>query len=257
MFPVLQIGPLAIQTPGLVMLLGLWFGLLLAERHASKHGVHPNQLDNLVLVALISGVLGARLMYVARYPAAFAASPLSLVSLNPGLLDPTGGAAIALIALLIYGNRKNMSLLPTLDALTPLLALMAIALGVSHLASGNAFGAATDLPWGIELWGEKRHPSQIYEILISIIISGVFYPGRSTFLRWKPGGYFFAFMAASSAGLLFLAAFRGDSTLVAGGFRLEQIFAWMVLAISLIGFFWLDKISPLSHPEDQRSESEN
>ena len=255
MLPVVQIGPLAIQTPGLVILLGLWLGLLLAERYASQRGIHPNQVDNLILVALVSGVLGARLVYAGRYPAAFVASPTSLVSLNPGLLDWVGGAAIGLIAALIYGNRKKMPLLSSLDVLTPLLGVVAIALGVSHLASGNAFGAATDLPWGVQLWGEKRHPSQVYEILIAILILGIFFPGRSTFLHWKPGGYFFAFMATSSAGYLFLAAFRGDSTLIAGGLRLEQVYAWIVLAVCLIAILWLDKIYPAHRPEGRSSKS--
>lgn len=256
MLPVVQIGPLAIQTPGLMILLGLWLGLLLAERYAPRRGVHPNQVDNLVLVTLVSGLLGARLVYVGRYPAAFAASPLSLVSLNPGLLDWVGGAAIGLIAALIYGNRKKMPLLSTLDVLTPLLGVMAVALGLSHLASGNAFGAVTDLPWGVHLWGAKRHPSQVYEIVLAIFILGVFFPGRSAFLDWKPGAYFFAFMASSSAGYLFLAAFRGDSTLIAGGVRLEQVYAWIILAVCLIALLWLDKIYPAHRPEAPSSKSE-
>ncbi len=256
MLPVVQIGPLAVQVPGLVMLLGLWFGINLAERHAWKRGINPHHLDNLILVALVAGVIGSRLVYVGRYPAAFAASPMSLVSLNPGLLDPLGGAAVGLIAALIYGNRKKMRLLPTQDALVPLLAVLALALGISHLASGNAFGAATDLPWGIQLWGEKRHPSQIYEILISTMILLIFHPGRTSFLRWKPGACFFAFVSASSAGYLFLEAFRGDSTLIVGGLRLEQIYAWIVLALSLIFGIWLDKISPSSRAEGPTTRSE-
>ena len=38
MFPILQIGPLAIQVPGLVIIAGLWFGLTLSEHRAKKHG---------------------------------------------------------------------------------------------------------------------------------------------------------------------------------------------------------------------------
>ncbi len=32
MYPILQIGPLAIQLPGLLLLAGLWIGTLVAER---------------------------------------------------------------------------------------------------------------------------------------------------------------------------------------------------------------------------------
>jgi prolipoprotein diacylglyceryltransferase len=256
MLPVLQVGPLAIQVPGLVLLLGLWLGLILSERYAPQRGVKPNQLDNLVLIALVAGVIGARLVYAARYPAAFAASPMSLVSINPGLLDPWGGAAVGLIAALIYGNRKHLPLLPTLDALTPLLAVMAVAQGVSHLASGNAFGAPTPLPWGMQLWGEKRHPSQIYEILLATALLMFFFPGRALFNRWKPGVYFLAFTASSAAASLFLEAFRGDSALTAIGLRSAQIYAWIILAACLLLIAWIGNQPFPESPDQPKIEPE-
>jgi prolipoprotein diacylglyceryl transferase len=234
MLPILNIGPLALQTPGLVILIGLWLGLSLAERYSARRGVPPNLLYNLVFVGLVAGVIGARLSYLARYPEAFASSPLSLLSLNPGLLDPNGGLLIAGIAGLIYAQRKGMTLWSTLDALTPLFLVMAIAVGVSHLASGIAFGAVTQAPWSIELWGARRHPSQVYEILAASGILILLWPGR-----WSEtaphGRYFLLFVALSAAARLFLEAFRGDSVTLAGGWRAAQIAAWLVLAGSLWG----------------------
>ncbi len=212
MLPVIQVGPLALQVPGFVLLVGLWVGLNLAERHAPRRGVDPALLSNLTLIALLAGVVGSRLVYVARYPEAFAASPRSLISLNPGLLDPLGGAAVALLAALIYANRKHMLLLPTLDALTPLLAVMAVALGLAHLASGDAFGIPTNLPVGIELWGAKRHPTQIYETISALVILALFWPGGVRIQSWLPGTYFFAFTASSVGAQLIFEALRADST---------------------------------------------
>ena len=91
MLPVLQIGPLALQTPGLILLAGIWLGLWLAERSAHRHGIEPAHLYNLALLALLSGLVGGRLFYVLFYPSAFAASPRSIFSLNPGLFDIWGG----------------------------------------------------------------------------------------------------------------------------------------------------------------------
>jgi phosphatidylglycerol:prolipoprotein diacylglycerol transferase len=225
---------LALQTPGLVILFGLWLGISLAEKHAGRRGVPSSQLYNLAFVILVAGVVGARLSYLLRYPQAFASSLLSLLSLNPGLLDPMGGLAVGLIAGLIYAQRKDLPFWPTLDALTPLLMVMAIALGVSHLASGSAFGTVTEAPWGIELWGARRHPSQVYEILAASAILLVLWPGRWN-EKAPAGRYFLLFVALSAAARLFLEAFRGDSVLIAGGVRTAQIAAWLVLAASLWG----------------------
>lgn len=241
MLPVIQIGPLALQVPGLVLLVGLWLGLNLAEKHSSRRGIDPSLLSNLTLIAMLAGLVGSRLAYVARYPAAFAASPRSLISLNPGLLDPLGGAAVALLAALIYANRKQMPLLPTLDAITPLLAVMAVALGLTHLASGDAFGRPTNLPVGIQLWGAKRHPTQIYETLSALLILWLYWPGRARIQDWKAGTYFFAFAATSAGAQLFLEGFRADSILLTNGFRQAQLIAWVVISFCLLALGWINR----------------
>lgn len=102
MFPVLQIGPLSLQAPGLVLLLGLWLGLTLAERLAPRFGVNGDTLYNLSFIALIAGIIGARLSFAAQSLQNFLDKPLSLLSPSPNMLDPVGGAVIAIIASLIY-----------------------------------------------------------------------------------------------------------------------------------------------------------
>ena len=233
MLPILEIGPLVVPVPAILLLLGLWLGLSLAERHAMRFGISNQYLYNLVFVALISGLVGARLAYVLRYPQAFLSSPFSIISPNPGLLDPWGFGLGALIGGLIYGQRKHLPFWQTLDALTPLLAVLAVTLGLSHLASGAAFGLPTELPWGIELWGASRHPSQIYETLAAIAILVAVWPGRGLIRSAQPGVYFLSYVALSAGAHLFLEAFRGDSAVMAGGFRLAQVLAWVILALAL------------------------
>jgi len=64
----------------------------------------------------------------------------------------------------------GLPLWPALDALTPGLAAVMIAIGLAHIASGDAFGSPADLPWAIQLWGARRHPTQIYETLAAALI---------------------------------------------------------------------------------------
>lgn len=250
MFPLLQLGPLAIQTPGLFLLVSVWVGLSLAGKRSAQHGIYAEALDNLVLASLAGFIIGGRLLYVAGNFSIFLASPLDIVSLNYSLFDLTGGIAIAILTGLIFGQRKMLPFWSTLDALTPFFATLMVGIGAAHLASGAAFGKATSLPWGIELFGAKRHPSQIYEIAAALFILSLV-GLRKPFET--PGRQFLLFAAFSAGAALFLAAFRGDSALVAGGLRLEQVTAWIVFAITLFGLDRLNTNSQESKAESQSS----
>jgi phosphatidylglycerol:prolipoprotein diacylglycerol transferase len=237
MFPIIQIGPLSLPAPGLILLAGIWIGLTVAERLAPKYQANPNHLNNLVFILLISGLVGARLSYIAQHLNAFIQSPISVVSLNPGLLDPLGGAAVALIVGIIYVDRKGIPVWSTLDALTPFLSVMWIALGLSNLASGRAFGIETQLPWGIDLWGAVRHPTQVYQMMAGIVILTAIWPRKNKYSTFSnvSGKTFWIFLTLSASAWMLIETFRGDSILLPGGIRMAQVVAWGVLAISLWG----------------------
>lgn len=217
----------------ILVLAGLWIGLALAEKRAERHNVSKDTLNNIVYYGLFGFLLGGRFLYALANFSAFAQSPVGLFSLNMDLFDPFGGLVIALIIGFVYGKRQKLPLWPTLDALTPLFAATAVGISLSHLAAGTAFGSPTNLPWGIELWNATRHPTQIYELITSLIIFGLIWFRKAV----SPAGSDFVLFAALTAGArLFLEAFRGDSTLIIGGLRLAQIIAWIVLAITLLTY---------------------
>lgn len=232
MLPVLNIGPLALQVPGLIIIIGIWLGLSLAEKLTNS--IKPSVLYNLVLISLLLGVVGARIGYVLEFPSAFSDNPFNIISLNLSLFSLFAGLGVGLIVALIYGQRKQLSFWGTLDALTPLFAVFMIALGTSNLASGNAFGSPTDLPWGFDLWGSHRHPTQVYEIFLSTIIL-VFILALLIKKQNKPDGIIFLlFIACTASARIFTETFRGDSTLIFTGIRSAQLSAWLILAISLL-----------------------
>jgi prolipoprotein diacylglyceryltransferase len=240
MLPTLQLGPLAVPIPAILNLLGLWLGLSLAERFAPRFGIKTSHLYNLVFIVLIAGLVGARLSYALRYPEAFRSNLGSLLSPNTGLLDVWGAVLVGGIAGLIYIHVKKLPVWSVMDALTPFLAVMAMAMGLAHLASGAAFGAVTNLPWAIDLWGASRHPSQIYETLAALLLLAYFFPGRARWQSEPPGVYFCSFIAAAAGTKILLEAFRGDSVLVSAlGIRLVQVQAWIVLAACLYGIYRL------------------
>ncbi len=233
MLPIIQIGPIALQLPGLILLAGLWISLSLVDREARRNDLDIPTLNNLILVGLVASILGSRLWYAARYASVYFSEPLSLFSLNTSTLAPVEGIATGLVAALIYGQRKKLPLWPTLDALAPSISLFAISVGLAHLASGAAFGAPTDLPWGIELWGAIRHPTQIYETIAAAVVFIVVMHQRTR--TPFPGYLFLLWTVLFAASRLFIEAFRGDSTIVFGSLRTAQLLSLAIVAAGMLG----------------------
>jgi phosphatidylglycerol:prolipoprotein diacylglycerol transferase len=222
----------------ILLVLAAWLGLTLAEKRAARRNVTAEALNNLAFYGLLAFVLGGRVSYALAHLSAFSQSPLSLFALNPDLFEALGGSIAAVLAALVYGQRQKLSLWNTLDALTPFFAVLAVGIGLSHLAAGTAFGKPTDLPWAIELWNAKRHPSQIYELLASLLTLGLVWFQRP---NPRPGLLFLTFAALSSAARLFLEAFRGDSAMFFNGIRSAQVLAWILLTASFALHEWRER----------------
>ncbi len=232
MLPFLRLGPIVIQTPGLALLAGLWVASILIEREAIRLKLDAAAITKALSYGLIGGILGARLVFAAQHPGIYLSSPLGLLSLDATTLDPAGGALVGLALAAIIGRRDHLRLRPTLDALVPGLAAFMIALGLSHLLSGNAYGAPTNLPWAVELWGDRRQPTQIYEILAAVLVFLLW--------RWRPAGTpgsgfgFIQWLALQTSAWILLEAFRGDSRILPGGFRAAQVVGLLILAAGIV-----------------------
>jgi prolipoprotein diacylglyceryl transferase len=234
-------------TASLTLLIGLWTGITLAEKEARRLKFAKDQIYNLTFVGLLAGIVGARLVYAARYWEIYLDDPLSIVALNPGTLSPSGGVIFGLLAATLYGVWKNFPLQKTLDALAPGLAVFLIFWGIAHLLSGDAFGSVTNLPWAIYLWDEYRHPSQVYEILLAV--GGFLVILKHPFGQPGDGTNFLLLIAFTAVSRLFLEAFRGDSLIWPGGLRAAQVVSLGILLLSL----WL--IHQLSlHPSMDKDQ---
>ena len=236
MLPVVQIGPAAIQLPGLCVLAGLWIGANLVEKSALRHQISAPRLTTLILVGLVSAILGARLGYALRHLNVYVDSPGGLLSLDPGTLAVEEGVLMGLIGSLVYATRQRLPMWPTLDVLTPGLAVFGVALGFSHLAAGDAYGTPATIPWAIELWGELRHPSQVYEIAAGAGILGavLWADGRFPF----EGFIFLMWVGLAALSRLFLEAFRGDSSVLVGSVRSAQVVSLVVLIAAMAALRW-------------------
>ena len=214
----------------ILLLAALWLGLYLSEKRVEHHGISKDAINNIVYYSILGYIIGGRVLFVLANLSAFTPSPLSIFSVNVDLFDPVGAFIVAIVVAFVYGQRQKLPVWSTLDALTPLFAILAIGLSLSHLAAGTAFGSPTNLPWGIDLWNATRHPSQIYELIAALLVFGFIWFRKTD----SPAGSdFLLFVALTAGARLILEAFRGDSTLIFSGVRLAQVIAWIVLAIAL------------------------
>ncbi|MCJ7621961.1 MAG: prolipoprotein diacylglyceryl transferase [Anaerolineaceae bacterium] len=238
MFPIIHLGPISIQSEGLVLLIGLWLGLLIAGRLSSRFEINEDLLERLVFFPLLAGIIGARLVFVLKSIEILIDSPLSIFSLNASMFDREGGLLFGFLILFIYAQRKKVDMWAALDALTPVISVVLIALSIAFLASGKMYGRPTDLPWGINLWGETRHPTQIYQFFIStaifIIVLELIKKPKENSSELIPGIIFLSFSAVNALGVIILDTFSGNPGIFIGSLSTGQTAGFGVLIACIL-----------------------
>jgi phosphatidylglycerol:prolipoprotein diacylglycerol transferase len=216
-----------LQAYPLLLLIAAWAGLWLAARRAKRTGLDGDHVYNLGFYSLLAALLGARLAYVFTHWSAYWDTPLSALSPTPTAFNWPEGALIGITAGLIYALRYRLPLGDTLNSLAPGLALALALERLGAFLDGRNFGEPTALPWGVFMWGEVRHPVQLYEMAALLAILGV--------LLRRPARHSFAWLVLLYAGArLFLEAFRADAALITGGLRSVQLIALAVM----LGTLW-------------------
>jgi phosphatidylglycerol:prolipoprotein diacylglycerol transferase len=194
----------------------------------------------MLLFAFIAGIVGARLGHAIRYLDLYLGDPIAFVSLSPVTLSIPEGLLAAILVAIIYGNRKQLRFWATMDVLTPGMALFMVFLGLAHLSSGDAFGSQTSVPWAIDLWGAKRHPSQFYETISALIIFSIIMLVRTR--SFYKGFLFLLFLGLTAASRVFLEAWRGDSVIILGMLRQSQVVGLGALVLVLVTMHFLSRL---------------
>ncbi len=170
MKPVLfQLGPFPVSSFGVFLLVAFIAGILLLRARTGRRGWDPGEVLDLSLYAIIGGVIGARIGYVLVNAGDFRTDPARVLTIwrDAGLTfygALLGGALVAWL----YGRRRGWGLAQLADAAAPGLALgYAIAM-VGTLLYGLNFGRPAAVPWALPLFGEPRHPTQLYLMAASL-----------------------------------------------------------------------------------------
>lgn len=241
MFPIINIGPLAIQSAGFFLILSLFIGLWLTGIFAKNLGTNGDVIENSLLLGLITGLASARIGFLLQNSSIFTDNLLSIFSLTPSMLNPSFGIFVGLISIVIYAQKKHLPTWPTLDTLTPLSLLLFIGIHLANFANGDNFGLPTNLPWGVNLWNETRHPIQLNSIaLAGLSLAGVaVYTKLFTKTGFMRSGILFS-LATMTLGFIsvFTRAFVSEKILL-GNFDLWQIVGLIAVLLGAANIYRL------------------
>lgn len=153
---VLHLGPLAITGYGLLMMVAFLMGGWAIQLELRRRGRDEEYAADVVIAAVVGGLIGAKLWYVAI-------TGQWSALLSRGGLVWYGGFFGGTLAVLLNGWRKRVPLRLTLEVCAPALAL-GYALGrVGCFLVNDDYGVPSSLPWAMK-FPQGMPPSSVSEL---------------------------------------------------------------------------------------------
>ncbi len=246
----IQFGAFGIRWYGVFMAISMGIGIYFFVRRGLGTGVDEDTLYNTALLAILGGVVGARLVYVLTNWSYFAHNPGQVLRVDQGGLAIHGAILGGLVAGMWYAWRRALPFWVLVDGMVP-----GACVGIFLVRIGNIFNGEI-LGHPAAILGGHRHPAQVYEMIFALML---------WFLYWwqvrrdrADGVLFWTFMVAYSVLRFISELFRDNPqylvhytnhTLGIGIFTLEQLFTPLVLGISLAALRWRQRLDlhTLSH----------
>jgi phosphatidylglycerol:prolipoprotein diacylglycerol transferase len=239
MQPVLfSIAGVPVESYGALLTLGLIAAAAVTLRGAQRAGESLVNAVDVVLGAMVGGVVGGRLAYTAIHWAYFVDHPGEAPQLWLGGLSWHGGLIGGAIGVgLIARFRSKQPAARWLNLLAPGAALgttfgwlacflSACACGREVFPGDALFALAIDSPDAYGGWA-PRLPSQLFGAAWGLITFGVVLAMRQSRLRFP------AFVALYSAGSFVVGFSRADAAVWIGGLNIEQAFDLLMLVAGL------------------------
>jgi phosphatidylglycerol:prolipoprotein diacylglycerol transferase len=202
MQPEIDLGPITLQTFGLMMGLGFVVAGLAASRFLKEIGKPADWAYEMVFAALVGGIVGARLWWVAENWSEAKDDVLSSLFSGSGLVW-YGGAIGGAVGVLLWAWRRNFLTLQMFDvAAVPLAIGYAIGRIGCQLAGDGDYGIPWDGPWamaypnGTVPTTEEVHPTPVYETIAMSLVALLLWRWRH---RWRAGTLFGLYLILAGA----------------------------------------------------------
>lgn len=208
MYPeICRIGPFTVYSYGLMLVIAFLVATFLACLQAKKERVSPDVILNLTFGAFVSGVIGARLFYVAENLPHYLADLPEIVMFQRGGLSWFGGLISGVGFSIFYIKYKRLPVYRILDLISPFVALAQGIGRVGCLLNGCCFGDESSLI-----------PVQLYSSVALVAI----YAGLRS-LQEKPhraGEVFYAYLILYSVKRFIVEFLRQDNPRILDGLTL-------------------------------------
>ncbi|MFA5038488.1 MAG: prolipoprotein diacylglyceryl transferase [Candidatus Omnitrophota bacterium] len=219
---------LTIYTYGLLVAVAFLAASWLITREAERRGMPSETISVFTVFLLVTGIIGARLLYVALNLPEFLRDPLEIVKLQHGGLIWFGGFIGALTGGIIFLKVKRLAVLPVIDLCAPYLALGQAIGRIGCFYNGCCYGHPSAHGIFFPVHGETLFPSQIldsFTLLIVFVILKILPPQRD-------GRVFAAYLMLAALQRFLLEFFRGD---VRPFYFSLSFYQWICLAIFAAG----------------------
>ena len=250
MHPILfKIGPVIIYSYGVMIAVAFLSSMYLINRSTQKADVSSEKVADLGLVFLISGIIGARLLYVLTEIEYYRVNSFEIVMIWKGGLVFYGGFILAFICGWVFLRRNKMPVLKTCDHIIPYLALGHAIGRVGCFLNGCCFGRATNLPWGMIFPGGSIagdiypamhiHPTQLYSVYTNFLIFAILL----LLGNWKKfdGQILYLYFILYSISRFLIEFLRADNPQILLGLTISQVICVVLFATGVVmyirGFF--------------------
>jgi phosphatidylglycerol:prolipoprotein diacylglycerol transferase len=209
-----------------------------------REGYNPDSVLDLVILLVVAGILGSRLLYIIAYQwQDFLNDPLAVLSLKNGINGLVWyGSVIVDVPLFIwYLRRKKYPLWNILDMFAPFVALGYAIVRIGCFLNGCCYGKVTTLSCGVVfpyVDNLTRYPTQLFSSFINFILFGIlfwYYPRR------KYDGEVFLFYFMGYSVYRFLIEFLRVSEINFGPFTMSQIISIALFLVALLLHIWKKK----------------
>lgn len=174
MYPeIFRIGSLTIHSYGLMIALGILVAAVGIYREAPREGLNADHVLEGVIVAAFSGLIGARILYVALNWDYYSTRPFSAFFTQFEGLSFYGGLFAGVAALFLWTRWRRIGFLKLADLFAPYLALGYGFGRIGCFLNGCCYGLESNLPWALPVSMADdvlRHPVQLYALLGALII---------------------------------------------------------------------------------------